>query len=437
MVGSGIARMVCWAGHALILVGLLSSAWAGLFEYVQAPDDTYRWEVRNELEYQGDRIYELRLYSQTWQGIEWSHILGVYAPAQPRYTDTALLFIVGGSTNSRLGAGDLMFAYQLSQATGSVVAILAQVPNQPLFGGRKEDDLIAHTLERYLETKDDTWPLLFPMTKSAVRAMDAVQEFSDQRLGRRIERFVVSGGSKRGWTSWLTAAVDPRVAATAPMVIDMLNIPVQMAHQLEVWGEYSKQIEDYTKRNIPQRLNIPEVAEAVRMVDPYTYRERYTMPKLIVIGTNDDYWVLDALNLYWDDLPEPKHILYVPNSGHGLEDRKRATAGLGGYFRFVASRTPLPKLDWRFSEAEDRITLEVSTTPEPVAARLWVATSEDRDFRDARWEERPMEPSEASFRAVVPRQEGAYVAAFGELEFAIDEMRCPLSTQVHIAPPMR
>ena len=47
--------------------------------------------------------------------------------------------------------------------------------------------------------------------------LDAVQAFARQEFNHKIEKFVVSGASKRGWTTWLTGAVDARVRAIAPM----------------------------------------------------------------------------------------------------------------------------------------------------------------------------------------------------------------------------
>ena len=92
-------------------------------------------------------------------------------------------------------------------------------PTNRFYEGRREDDLIAYTFDQYLKTGDATWPLLFPMVKSAVRGMDAVQALAQKEFDQKIERFVVSGASKRGWTTWLSAAVDARVQAIAPRVL--------------------------------------------------------------------------------------------------------------------------------------------------------------------------------------------------------------------------
>jgi PhoPQ-activated pathogenicity-related protein len=47
-----------------------------------------------------------------------------------------------------------------------------------------------------------------------------------------------------------------------------------------------------------------------------------------MLGTNDEYWPLDALNLYWSELKGPKYVLYIPNNGHGLKDYGRIVGSL-------------------------------------------------------------------------------------------------------------
>src|SRR4030095_11776051 len=108
---------------------------------------------------------------------------------------------------------------------------LRMVPNQPLtFVGdgkpRTEDSFIAYTWDQFLKTGDAKWPARLPMTKSAVRAMDTITAFcaSDKGGKVKVDRFVVAGGSKRGWTTWTTAAVDDWVVAIVPIVIDTLNV---------------------------------------------------------------------------------------------------------------------------------------------------------------------------------------------------------------------
>jgi PhoPQ-activated pathogenicity-related protein len=103
--------------------------------------------------------------------------------------------------------------------------------------GREEDELITYTWDKFMKTGDETWPARLPMTKSAVRAMDTITLFlgSEEGGGLPIDSFYVAGGSKRGWTTWTTAAVDPRVIAISPIVSTCSISKIVRALLLRLW----------------------------------------------------------------------------------------------------------------------------------------------------------------------------------------------------------
>jgi PhoPQ-activated pathogenicity-related protein len=249
--------------------------------------------------------------------------------------------------------------------------------------------------------------------------MDAVQAFSKETLGHEITRFVVTGASKRGWTTWLTGAVDPRVEAIAPMVIDVLNMPVNLDYQVRVWTEYSLQIEDYVKLGIPQQVHSDTGKLLTSMIDPYSYRERLTMPKMIFIGTNDEYWPVDAIRHYLDGLPGENYIHYVPNAGHGLGDGVQAVKALSAFFGYTLSGEAYPACSWRITENEQGLLLTAETTPDQLlAAMLWTADSEDRDFRDESWSSTDLAAAgQARIETRVDLPESGYRAFYLDLRY--------------------
>lgn len=396
-------------------------------EYAARPDDVFSWQIRNKTALDQGRVWEVELTSQKWQGIVWKHALPVFEPKDVRYPRHVLLFITGGSIGGRPSKENLQMGLKLAELTGARVAMLHQVPNQPLLGNHKEDDLITETWLRFLETGDVTWVLQLPMVKSAVRAMDAVQAMAKTEWNEPVEGFVVTGASKRGWTTWLTAVADKRPIAIAPMVIDMLNLRRQMDYQLETWGKYSEQIDDYTRKGLVRQGEVNEKeAFLLRLVDPYTYRAQLTLPKLLIHGANDPYWTVDAAKLYWNDLVGPKYLHEVPNGGHGLEGgRPKALATLAAFFRHVVGKRPWPELDWNHAENEKEYSLRVGSSIEPKAARVWIANSSSKDFRKSKWHSEPMTRHEAAYLAVVPKPTEGHVAFFGELEF--DDQGTPYS----------
>ena len=51
----------------------------------------------------------------------------------------------------------------------------------------------------------------------------------------RIDKFIVSGVSKRGWAAWLATIADQRIAAIIPIVIDIYNINAQFSKLNKVY----------------------------------------------------------------------------------------------------------------------------------------------------------------------------------------------------------
>lgn len=391
-----------------------------LFDYLKKPDSSVSWKVLRE-----DRGQtEIELTSQTWQGTVWKHGILVQQPPKIEFKGTGVLFITGDGPRD----GDRTQIRLLSTATGMPVAMLFDIPNQPLWNMR-EDDLIAHTFEKFLETRDATWPLLFPMTKSALRAMDAVQAVT-RGSSNPLKRFVVTGASKRGWTTWLVGATgDKRIAGIAPMVYDNLNVGPQMKHQIEAWGEYSPMIQDYTRRGLQQKLNTPEGQKLAAMVDPYSYRDRIKMPTLIVTGGNDPYWASDAMSLYWNDLKQPKWARVIPNVSHDLGGGIVAIETIGMFARSLAGAFKMPTVGWEpvaggFKLASKGSKLEKVT--------LWAAESKgDQKFGDKKWEPRKVVTAEelaASSTVAFPFTKGMNTAVFAEFRFDQDGRRFSVTT---------
>ena len=416
-----------------------------LVDYVKKNDDAFAWKQAEKIETETGIVYQLELTSQKWQGFTWTHKVQIFVPKNVKPQATMVLWNQGGTPN--VGSG--LFGLQLAQKIGAPVAFLFGNPNQPLFDGKKEDALIAETFVRYLETKDSSWPLLFPMVKSLIKAMDALQAFAKEEWKYEVKSFVIAGASKRGWTSWLTAATgDPRVKAIAPLVIDTLNMPVQMKNQVTAFGKPSEMIRDYTERKLVPIQDTADAQKLWKMIDPWVYRDQITVPKMIINGANDPYWPLDALNSYWDDLKGEKHILYVPNAGHDLRETDkdgkkellpaRAVNTLSAFCKCQVFDKKMPKHKGKF----DGTALSVSYEGTLKSQRVWSADSESRDFRQARWREEILMESKGGGRAVISGDvstdlnfklpEKGFRALFVETEFEIDGLAFPLSTQLRI-----
>ncbi|MHC4693969.1 MAG: PhoPQ-activated pathogenicity-related family protein [Planctomycetota bacterium] len=419
-----------------------------LDDYVKKPDASYKFSLVNTIEGKGYKAYVIDMTSQSWRSKKevdrtlWKHWLTIIKPDKIK-SDIGLLWINGGSNNNSAPKNADFMMLQIAQSSGTIVADLKMVPNQPLNfpdGGRPryEDAIIAYTFDKCLTTGDETWALLLPMVKSAVRAMDTVQKFTASKEGGQVDvkKFVVSGASKRGWTTWLTAAVDKRVTAIAPAVIDVLNMKKSMEHHFSAYGFYAPAIHDYEEMKIFGRL-LTAKGEAMRkLIDPYEYRSRYTMPKFLVNSTGDQFFLPDSAQFYYDDLPGPKYLRYIPNTDHGLDFS--AAASLLLFYKSILNDSPLPKFTWKV--AGDRIRIK------PIEGKikevnLWQAGNEKtRDFRvdtiGRVWKSSPLKPRQnGRYVARVPKPEKGWTAFFVEMVYdSGDAVPHKFTTQVHVVP---
>lgn len=392
--------MVRWFFSWLLLViTALAVSATPLDEYVAAEDNAYKWEVVSSREIGASTVLEVRLTSQKWRDIVWTHRVNIIKPAQLKNPELAVLYITGSS-----GMAEIAAFTSVANDVGGLCVILNDVPNQPLFGGLTEDALISYTFMEFAKSGDKTWPALLPMTKSAVKAMTAVQEAAKKQWNIDVKEFLVTGGSKRGWTTWLTAAVDKRVRAIAPMVYDILNFPKQLPHQVATWGTYSEMIADYSTKGLPDMLSTDEGKLLTSIVDPYFYRERFKMPKMIVNGTNDRYWVIDAAKFYFNDLPGEKTLLYIPNAGHSLlEGLPRVLSNMVAFYTQVVDKKPFVRVSADVKRAGNKLTVTVSTRGAVQGVQVWHARSSSKDLRNSRWQAVDAKPAGAGkYVAEVP-----------------------------------
>jgi len=323
----------------------------------------------------GGRSFLLEVISQKWRNMNWLHKVLVCIPRNLSFKSHAIL-VINGSVPRDLTQSVNQFA-TIAESFGAPVISLWDVPNQPIYGLR-EDALIAYTFYQYYQSGEPDWPLLFPMVKSVISAMDCVQEFFLTH-GLKLEKFLVTGASKRGWTAYLVGAVDPRVMAIVPIVYDNLNMPKQMRKQLEMYGNFSEQIRYYSKYSFTEMVaTSKEVPELVKAVDPYFYD--IPVPKLLILGSNDPYWVVNSSEIYFSDLSDPKYVRVFPNEGHDIRNAVEVANAIRTFF-WLCIRGSFPKVDWHF-DGQDFI---VSTDSQVCFARFWYAYSESLDFRKSTW----------------------------------------------------
>jgi PhoPQ-activated pathogenicity-related protein len=442
-----------------------------LEEYIKAPDPAFEGFKLVKTAYTFlYTTYIFEFTSQKWHSDEvepgtWKHwlriieprLLGKYTQNIPFFSlvksDKALLYLLrGDASHEDAPSGATFEEAKLALSTRSIVAELHGIPIGPVrFNDenkttalclawkdldifkdqyedectvpREEDSLQARSFDLALSTGDFTWALMAPMTKAVVRGMDVIQEFLGELYpGRQVvKKFVLTGHSKRGHIVWLTAALDERVAAVAPVSYDLLNISEQIALQDASWPARSPEQDANMEFDLYTRYKTEAGARLIADVDPYAYRDGLDIPALILVGTGDPYSCSDAVNLYFDNMSEDTRILYAPNQGHDIRELPSVVDATANFYRHIIKSQPLPELTWAgLQEGSFTVT---PGQQKPVAVKLWSATNPvNRDFRQTTdnktWTSTAIEKdATGSYTGTVPPPETGLTAFYIELMY--------------------
>ena len=364
-----------------------------LFDYVLADDPEFKYEIVYTLKRDSYTYYVMRMTSQQWlttnevNETEWWHWVSMVVPDNYKYS-TGMMWIGGGSKDDAMPKEPDGLILTVATATQSVVAQVHNIPFQPLvFKGdtvhRYEDAIIAYGWRKFMEggakDEDVKWLSRLPMTNAVVAAMDVVQDVINKNNHTAINNFVVAGASKRGWTTWTTGAVDKRVVAIVPIVIDLLNVVPSFQHHWRNYGFWAPAVGDYVSEGIMEWQGSKEYDRLLEIVEPYSYKEKYTMPKLLINASGDQFFLPDSWKFYWNDLPGEKHLMYVPNSGHDVSESD-AVQNLTAFYASVLDNTPRPNYTWEI--AGDAFKIKTDAASKPSSIKLWQAHNpKTRDFR--------------------------------------------------------
>ena len=384
-----------------------------LEKYVNTPDPNYSWTFKKKLDWSDkDTIapspnfegYYLHMTSQQWLTPEivsrsvWEHEIFVFVPKtfNQAYNDSAIIYINGGSNSDNPDKDpsiyyELQLAMKITSDLGIVMVVIEQIPNESLrfyddhyqdkrnFPDppspydkndpdqkplrRSEDSIIAYTWWKYLKNggKDEynEWLLRFPMTKAVSRGMDAVSEFMVQQFGpqNKLDKWMIAGASKRGWTTWTVGAADKRVVGMAPLVMDLGRLNTQMHSHFTNLGGWTFAFEDYYFENITVHVDTYEMGEMCKHIDPWSYRYKYRdrdIPIYVVNSAGDEFFLVDDNVQYMQQMKDSgiqdNRIFqrYFRNAEHSLAlhglTNQHIIQSLEDFAISIFSDQPLPKV---------------------------------------------------------------------------------------------
>lgn len=351
-----------------------------LYQYMEIPDTQFQWTSNFEPIQDDQSIkvkwYLVQLTSLQWLTTEetsssvWNHNVLVGIPyGTPIISSKAMLYITACSktapiTNSCYNKEAALMG-QVAAHSGLPVVILFNIPNQstsfPADAAATdltEDHLVAYTWKQAMLTPSrPDWNIYFPMSKAALRTMDAIEAWSQQMvtngvLERPINKWFPMGASKRGAATWLLltylGAKQPnRIFGAAPVVYDALDfrqtifegMPTKLGAFTHAFLPY-KPIMDLLLDATTSRHLIKHIDP----IEPWYLRGTNRVKKYVIAAAQDEFFLLGN-DRYWFDSIENKYRLTVPEANHGFDQgAETLLLGLANFARGQAIGARFPKV---------------------------------------------------------------------------------------------
>lgn len=328
-------------------------------------------------------VNRYKLTSQSWSpsGLvasdKWQHNVNIYIPRNPK-GDRALLAI---DLSERM-------MVEIAQTTHTIVVSLDNIPSVELTyqgdqAARMEDDSIARSWELYMAQPERRvlLPLQLPMSAAVSQTIRLAKK---ELAPWHIDRFIVTGASKRGWTSWLAGISDPSVEAIVPFVADLLNTRKMLKHLYDTYGgNWPISFKPYYQHQIDILDESFYFRGLMNIIDPMQYlgtpyQARLAIPKYIVNASGDEFFPPDNSSLYYDQLPGAKSLRVVPNSDH-LSIVNFMKNSLVSFIDRLQNNQPLPTVK---ATAKSDGKVQLTFSEKPTTLLEWRAVNvNSRDFR--------------------------------------------------------
>jgi PhoPQ-activated pathogenicity-related protein len=183
-------------------------------------------------------------------------------------------------------------------------------------------------------------------------------------------------------------------------------------------------------------MDTPQFAALMKIEEPFEYRDRYTMPKLLINSAGDQFFIPDSSQFYWKDLPGQKYLRYVPNSDHSLKNTD-AHNSLAAFHDAIIHKKALPEYEWELPNAG---VIRINSKTKPSKVKLWTATNPNaRDFRleslgPVYVEKEIPIAADGKYEVKLDKPEKGWTAGFVELTFANDPVPHKFTSGVTVIP---